>query len=438
MRKSVWILPAVAAVLTMLLLSPEWPGRHASTFAQGVVAFDIDPNVAGNTASTIGAGGIEHCLRVDGSSGFDGSPDHAIDVIVRGDSKPPIAYDAWVAYEAARIHVLDSGTDAVIKLPGAADYTTDEDPGPIRSSDGRLDAGALYPTGGPGTAGDGTILRIGLDVNFAGGPAVAAFFLAKGAYRSTAGVHSSSTGRGLLAINTDCPVPPVGTPSPVPTFRPTPSPTASATPALLSDADSDTVPDVSDNCPLVVNADQADSDADGIGDACEGLELGIPLVGGWNHVCYTGAGQPVGDALNPLAGKVLAAYRLKMGGAYDRWFPGRPDVSTMSTLVSYDALFLLVSESTVWAQQPSVRPASVGLAQGWNSVCYVGAAKSASDATAAMASQLGILYVLGSNQAWNRYVPSQPEVSSIGQLERYEAALVLVTEPNGATWAFDP
>jgi hypothetical protein len=39
--------------------------------------------------------------------------------------------------------------------------------------------------------------------------------------------------------------------------------------ALTPDADGDGVVDASDNCPLVVNPDQADRDGDGIGDACD-------------------------------------------------------------------------------------------------------------------------------------------------------------------------
>jgi hypothetical protein len=35
------------------------------------------------------------------------------------------------------------------------------------------------------------------------------------------------------------------------------------------DADSDGVPDSSDNCPAVANTDQTDTDGDGIGDACD-------------------------------------------------------------------------------------------------------------------------------------------------------------------------
>jgi len=440
----------VAAMAVIALLSLQLVGTLGGAHAQGNVDFDIDPDIAGNTTSGIGAGGIEDCLRLDGSGGFDGSADHTIDVVVQGDTQAPTAYDAWVTYGSSVIHVLDSGTDALVKLPGASDFTTNEDPGPIKSSDGQLDAGALYLSGGPGIAGDGTILRIGLDINFTAGPTIVTLAFAKGAYRSAAGAHPTNTGTGLLAINQDCAAGPTvtptstATPTPAATYSPTPSPTASPTPTTSptptpsSDVDGDTVPDVSDNCPLVTNPDQADNDGDGIGDACEGLALGVPLVAGWNHVCYTEAAQSVDAGLSTLAGKALAAYRLMDDGAYDRWFAGRPDLSTMETLNSYDALFILTSGSTVWAQQPSALPTSANLGQGWNDVCYLGKAKSPADATAGIANQLGILYVLGSDHTWTRYVPGRPEVSNTAQLEQYNGVLLLMTEPGAIAWMFDP
>lgn len=85
-----------------------------------------------------------------------------------------------------------------------------------------------------------------------------------------------------------------------------------------------------------------------------------------------------------------------------------------------------MSDSTVWAQQPSRRPTTTSLAQGWNSACYVGKIKSASDATATIAGQLGILYMLGSDQTWSRHVPGRPEVSNTAQLRQYDAVLLLV------------
>ena len=40
-------------------------------------------------------------------------------------------------------------------------------------------------------------------------------------------------------------------------------------PALLDDCDGDGKPDATDNCPATANADQADADSDGSGDACD-------------------------------------------------------------------------------------------------------------------------------------------------------------------------
>ncbi|MFP6656227.1 MAG: thrombospondin type 3 repeat-containing protein [Myxococcota bacterium] len=39
--------------------------------------------------------------------------------------------------------------------------------------------------------------------------------------------------------------------------------------SAVPDADADGIPDVSDNCPATVNADQTDTDLDGLGDACD-------------------------------------------------------------------------------------------------------------------------------------------------------------------------
>ncbi len=64
-------------------------------------------------------------------------------------------------------------------------------------------------------------------------------------------------------------------------FTPDTVPPAGTTPydPTASDRDADGLMDASDNCPGVVNADQLDADADGMGDACDGfLDVDIDLV----------------------------------------------------------------------------------------------------------------------------------------------------------------
>ncbi len=74
----------------------------------------------------------------------------------------------------------------------------------------------------------------------------------------------------------DTTVTPTPTAAPTPTVSPSPtamaSPTPVATPsaAPVVDTDVDGVPDSQDNCPNVANADQLDTDQNGVGDACEG------------------------------------------------------------------------------------------------------------------------------------------------------------------------
>jgi hypothetical protein len=195
-------LVSVAVVVAVLL----WLAGAREAAAQGPVTFDIDPVTTGNSGGNLGD--VENYADVYAPGGFDGVLDYTIDVVVTGDTLAPVGYDAWVTYDNTRVKILDAGTNPLIKLPGATDFTIDEDPGPYKSTDGTLNATAAYPIGGPGTPGDGAILRIGLDINGAGCPAHSGCqltfgFVSPTTYLSQAGSHPVVMKTGMLVVNRD-------------------------------------------------------------------------------------------------------------------------------------------------------------------------------------------------------------------------------------------
>jgi hypothetical protein len=415
--------------------------------AAGAIEMGIDPETTGNTASTLGT--LEPCVRVDVSSpAFDGVSDYNIDVYVKGDTQAPVGYDASVVYAAvndgcpaldesetgaqclnsvdddgdtevndgcpqvgataesgeqcggdtkdddgdAIVHVAAPGTNTRIKMPGALSLADT-----LPDSDGIFAANAFYLAGGPGTAGDGTLARLGLDI---GGSGLVTFALNSpfSAYESGLGLPTVTLASAQLAINQDCPG---VTPTPTP-GTPTPG-TSTATPLPTPPPGT------------------------------------IMLVSGWNNPCYVGPEQPIEDALANVADQVLAVYRMRADQGFDHWFPNRPEASDITTISPYQPLIILMGQYAFWPHEPSgTPPPSVSLARGWNNVCYTGQTKSVEDATAGVAGGLVIMYQLDSEQGWRYFVPARPEISSIEQLSQYDTVLVLVNQEGGTTWTFDP
>jgi hypothetical protein len=163
------------------------------------------------------------------------------------------------------------------------------------------------------------------------------------------------------------------------------------------------------------------------------------MVAGWNDKCYIGEEMAIEDALTGIEDKVLAIYILNQSQEFDSWFPGRSNLSTITSLKPYDQLFVLMSGAGTWTQeQSSAQQPSVSLVQGWNSICYTGQQKAVANATSGIAGKFSILYMLADDQTWGRYVPGRPELSDMTQCAPLEALLVLVTQEGGATWVFNP
>jgi hypothetical protein len=171
------------------------------------------------------------------------------------------------------------------------------------------------------------------------------------------------------------------------------------------------------------------------------------LVPGWNDSCYTGPEQPVDDAVADLLVDsngdtildLIAIYRVdNETQAWQRYFPGRPEISTITTLNPYDQLFILMEAGADWLMEITMPPTSATLVEGWNSVCYAGAGKSADEALAGIQGPFSALYTVGSDQGWRRYVPGVPWATNIATLNQFTSVSMLVTAAGGATWIFDP
>ena len=200
MRKLAWIAATSTVVVLIAVLVAHLLGSQGA-FAQGTVAFDIDPDTTGNTASTLGT--VEKCVRINGTFAKDGTSDYNIDVVVTGDTQAPTAYDADVTSDNdANVDVTAAGTNPLIKTPGAMDLSD-----ALPNTDARYHSGTFYSTGA-GTAGNGTITRIGLDINSSpGSPILITFTMDPDwtAYSSAAGTHPITVDGAQLAVNQDCP-----------------------------------------------------------------------------------------------------------------------------------------------------------------------------------------------------------------------------------------
>jgi len=188
------VLAVAAPFLTLAVLHV----LDGTAQALETVNFDVDPNVTGNSANTLGP--VEDCVRVDiPSPAFDGESDYVIDIVVTGDTQAPTDYTASLTYASNKIHIADPGTDTDIKLQGAVDSSETRP-----DSDGTYQANVMYFFGGPGTAGNGTITRLGLDI---GGSGVVYFGLIEPSttYSSGAGSHQITVDDAWLAINMPCP-----------------------------------------------------------------------------------------------------------------------------------------------------------------------------------------------------------------------------------------
>ena len=370
------------------------------TQASPTLTVGVDANPSGNTATSLGV--INDCREVSAGQTFD------VDIYIT-DVTDLLAWEMIFNYDGPVVSV----ESVDVKMFQAANPDSN-----ILDLSYSLDIGHFVSAADIGTdaedSGSGVLARLTLG---AAGTGVTPITLGAVVLKDKENAAIGDTNGDVyydgfnysawVAVDQACPDEPPPTATPPVTPTPEPSPTASPT------ATPPATPSATPTPPA-------------------------PAVA-WMYSCYLGSAQPPEVALAGVTGDVLAAYRLRPDQSYDRWLPARPDVSNMTTVNPYDALFVLMASDATWAQEPSGEPSSdANLVFGWNSVCYTGQTKDATAATQGIASQLALIYTLAANQSWQRFVPGRPEVSNLTQLESYMAGLILISADSGALWVFDP
>jgi YVTN family beta-propeller protein len=156
---------------------------------------------------------------------------------------------------------------------------------------------------------------------------------------------------------------------------------------------------------------------------------GLTLAPGWTYACYVGNEGPLDDALTGARDGVSAVYRLRPDGSYDRWFSGRPDLSTIATVRPYEALFILADDYTPWLQEPSEADSALSPGPGWNSLCYSAETKEADVAVREMSDEIAVAYDLAPDGTWRRFVVERPEITNMTHVRSYSPLIVLVPVP---------
>jgi hypothetical protein len=422
-RKVLWALPAVALLAAVGLVGWAARSEQESTQASPGFSVGVDVDASGNRATFLDS--IETSRTVPCGEAFD------IDIYVTDVTDLRVwnvkfQYDPTILgiySRDVRMFLADSPGSDVQDLSygdpgrsGSCDLLATDTAEPLALESGsgvlaRLSARALAPG----------VTKADVEPVLFGG--------ASDLISNPSAVNAQITVAGQCGT-------PVATPTPEPTH--TPTPTATPTPELTGTVKPTPtfVPATLTPTPVPATPTPTPVPATPTPPPPAGT---IILIEGWNTSCYGGVTQPIEDALAGVLDQVLAVYRMRSDQGFDRWFPGRSDLSSITTLNPWDQLFILTSQGAVWEHQPvDWVPEFAPLASGWNSVCYLGDATDPDAATAAIAGKFAVLYTLLPDQGWRRYVPGQPEVSNLPILYPRTPVLVLVTDPNGVQWVFNP
>lgn len=159
-----------------------------------------------------------------------------------------------------------------------------------------------------------------------------------------------------------------------------------------------------------------------------------PLTAGCNSV---GLGFPDGTAIDQVAvavqpaESIVALWRLPAGGSWERYLPGRPDLSTLKTVNANEGLFICATGQATLTQTVASAgpPRPSALQPGCNFVAV--AQDGAPAALAAAVQPAGAVQTVWrfdtSANRWAVFLPAAPSSGTLADLKRADGVFVCVT-----------
>ena len=165
------------------------------------------------------------------------------------------------------------------------------------------------------------------------------------------------------------------------------------------DIDGDGFEDSADNCYNYYNPGQADSNLDGIGDACDVYSFTIPLKQGWNLVSFPlNLGEITAKSLNQtLDGALDSICYYYKNDTYSGWhyfIASMPlESSTLNVFdPSYGFWMKMKGDVNLTLRAPKVFYATQKMYAGWNLIGWPGDADTLSDALGSELNYLNIIF----------------------------------------------